>query len=79
MSQNATGTTNYGNFEITGITGPWTIGGTLSKLIVTNNQTFTIPSDYAYSGTMDVTNGATAVFQNTSIPTFGTLGASQYG
>jgi hypothetical protein len=52
------------------------ISGTGSKLVVgdgTNACNFTIPSGFAYTGTVDVTALSTLTLQNATIPTLGTL------
>ncbi|MFB9090632.1 lamin tail domain-containing protein, partial [Flavobacterium paronense] len=51
----------------------WTVSGTASKVIVTNGVNFTVPSGFAFVGTIDVNDGGTLTLQNTTIPTFGTL------
>ena len=58
------------------VSSPWSISGMISKLIVGDGSastTFTIPATYAYNGTVDVTDNATLVLQNATLPTFGNL------
>lgn len=74
-------TDNYHNFNLRNNATPtigaaWTVSGTSSKAIVgdgTNACNFTIPSGFAYNGTVDVNNAGTLTIQNTTIPTLGTL------
>ena len=73
MSANATATDNIGTTISVAVTGPWTITGSLSKIVVGNGINFTIPSTRAYSGTADVAASGTLTLQNTTLPTFGTL------
>ena len=54
----------------------WTVSGTNSKVVVgdgTNACNFTIPSSYAYTGTIDVANNGTLTIANSSVPTLGTI------
>ena len=59
----------------------WTVSGAGSKVILgmasSPAVTFTIPNNYAFSGTIDIVAASsgsnTLVINNTSIPTFGTL------
>lgn len=57
----------------------WTVSGSGSKIVIgdgTNACNFTIPADFAVTGTVDVSAGATLTNTNTSIPTLGTLAAT---
>jgi len=54
----------------------WTVSGTGSKAILgdgINTCTFTIPSAYTLTGTIDVSNAGILNLVNTTYPTFGTL------
>ncbi len=54
----------------------WTVSGTSSKIVVgdgTNVCNFTIPSGFAVTGTIDVSNNATLTNQNNINPTLGIL------
>ncbi|MFA7361587.1 MAG: T9SS type A sorting domain-containing protein [Candidatus Kapaibacterium sp.] len=74
-------TTGYRFFNIRNNSAPtigadWTVSGTDSKVILgdgTNGCTFTIPSSYSVTGTVDVSNNGTLKLQNTTLPNFGTL------
>ncbi|HOS85153.1 MAG TPA: hypothetical protein PK199_09580, partial [Bacteroidales bacterium] len=58
------------------LTANWTISGTNSKVIVGNSIdsiTFTIPSAYTYTGTIDVANKGKLEIANTTNPTLGTM------
>ena len=74
-------TTGYRFFNIRNNSAPtigedWTVSGTDSKVILgdgTNGCTFTIPSSYSLTGTVDVSNNGTLKLQNTTLPTFGTI------
>jgi hypothetical protein len=87
-NQDGTGTLNPGNFttaynyfNIANNLSPtlganWVISGSNSKAILgdgTTNCTFTIPSNYTLTGTIDVSNNSTLKLQNTTLPVFGTL------
>jgi hypothetical protein len=59
-----------------------TITGTGSKLVNGDGSAtinFTIPSGFAYSGLVDVSNNSTLTLNNTSIPTLGTISRSSNG
>jgi trimeric autotransporter adhesin len=91
---NGTGT-NPGNFTTGGRTfeirnttsvslpAAWTVSGFASKVVLGNSSvaaiTFTVPSAFAFSGTIDITSASsgsnTLVLQNTTIPSFGTVAA----
>ena len=73
MSANATVTDNLGTTISVAVTGPWTITGSLSKIVVGNGINFIIPSTRAYSGTADVGAGGTLTLQNNTLPTLGAL------
>lgn len=58
------------------LTANWTISGTDSKVIAGNSIdsiTFTIPSAYTYTGTIDVANKGKLEIANTTNPTLGTM------
>lgn len=58
------------------LTANWTVSGTSSKVIVGNsNDTilFTIPSNYTYTGTIDVANKGKLEIANITNPTLGTM------
>lgn len=58
------------------LTANWTISGTNSKVITGNSIdsiTFTIPSAYTYTGTIDVANKGKLEIANTTNPTLGTM------
>ncbi|OQA96485.1 MAG: hypothetical protein BWY22_01711 [Bacteroidetes bacterium ADurb.Bin217] len=58
------------------LTANWTISGTNSKVIAGNSIdsiTFTIPSAYTYTGTIDVANKGKLEIANTTNPTLGTM------
>ncbi len=62
----------------------WTVSGASSKVVLGQASaaavTFTIPNNYAFTGTIDIAAASsgsnTLVINNTSIPTFGTLNAA---
>ncbi len=75
----ANATYNMVNNTTPTIAATWTVSGSGSKVVIGNGGTainFTIPSAYAYTGTVDVTAGSTLTLQNSTIPTFGTLNAT---
>ncbi|WP_264522310.1 G8 domain-containing protein [Flavobacterium sp. N1994] len=54
----------------------WTVSGSSSKVIVGDGTTatnFTVPSGFAFTGTVDVSANATLTLTNATIPTIGTL------
>lgn len=60
------------------ISAAWTVSGAASKVVVgdgTNAVDFTIPSGFAFTGTVDVSNEGELTIENTTLPTFGTLAA----
>jgi hypothetical protein len=73
MSANATATNNAGVTISIQVSGPWTISGSLSKIIVGNGVSFTVPASRAFAGVADVAANGTLVLQNNSLPTLGTL------
>ena len=74
MSANATATDNSGTVVVSvAVSGPWTITGSLSKIVVGNGINFIIPTTRAYSGTADVAANGTLTLQNNTIPTLGVL------
>ncbi len=77
MSANATVTDNTGTaiFSVA-VSGPFTISGSLSKIVVGNGINFVVPSTRAYAGLADVAAGGTLTLQNSSVPTLGTLDAT---
>ncbi len=77
MSANATVTDNTGTaiFSVV-VSGPFTISGSLSKIVVGNGINFVVPSTRAYAGIADVDAGGTLTLQNSTIPTLGILNAT---
>ncbi|MFP5041802.1 autotransporter-associated beta strand repeat-containing protein [Parasediminibacterium sp. JCM 36343] len=77
-------TTNGAIYNIVNNTTPtigaaWTVTGTSAKVVVGDGSTsinFTVPSTFAYTGTIDVAANATLTLQNTTVPTLGTLSTS---
>ncbi len=64
---------------IPALTSNWTVSGTDSKIVVgdgTNACTFTIPSGFTVTGTVDVAANGTLSIANTVSPTFGILSSS---
>ena len=58
------------------VSSPFVISGTISKLVIGDGAAstiFTIPSNYAYSGVIDVKDNSTLILKNALVPTFGTL------
>ena len=54
----------------------WIVSGSASKVVVgdgTNAIDFTIPSGFALTGTIDISNAAELTIENTTPPTFGTF------
>jgi hypothetical protein len=54
----------------------WAVSGSASKVVVgdgTNAVDFTIPADFALSGTVDVANSGKLTIENTTLPTIGLL------
>jgi hypothetical protein len=87
-NQDGSGTVNPGNFTTaynyfnilnntsSTLGANWVISGSNSKAILgdgTTNCTFTIPSNYTLTGTVDVSYNSTLKLQNTILPTFGAL------
>lgn len=64
---------------IPALTANWTVSGTASKIVVgdaTNACTFTIPSGFTVTGTVDVAANGTLSIANVTSPTFGILSSS---
>jgi hypothetical protein len=66
------------------ISGTWTVSGTNSKVVLGNPSvaaiTFTVPSSYPFTGTIDVaaalSGSNTLILQNGTLPTLGSLDAT---
>ncbi len=61
------------------LTGAWTVSGTGSSVMLGDSSTainFTIPSSYALTGTINISNNSTLTLQNSTVPALGTLAAN---
>ncbi|WP_460499884.1 T9SS type A sorting domain-containing protein [Hymenobacter agri] len=57
------------------ISGAWTVSGTGSKVVLASGASFTVPTTFAYTGTIDLQGTAVLTLLNATIPTLGSLAA----